>query len=170
MPNTVLKIHMEEANGTATATDEELMQRYALEDTAAFEELFHRHKNSVYAFIRGFAYTGEIRDDLFQNVFIRVAKNRKMYKPVAKFTTWLFTITRSVCIDAMRKNRRNNIISLTPPGMDPQPEEIFHEPASESPSPREKLYNTELQETLWQIIQSLPEAQRKYCCFGKKPT
>ena len=168
MQSTVLKIHVEDTDVITGVTDEELMLRYAQEDTGAFEELFHRHKNSVMAFIRGFASMEEIREDLFQNVFIRVIKSRKMYKPVAKFSTWLFSITRSVCIDAMRKKKRDNVIPLYSSQNRMTEDMDSFEPVSESPTPRETQYHAELQETLWEIIGSLPDSQREVLLLREK--
>ena len=86
--------------------DEELMLRYARGDGTAFEILFRRHQTRVYSFIWRFMGVGSQAEDLFQEVFLRVIRNRKTYRSSARFTTWLYAVTRSVCIDAMRKQKR----------------------------------------------------------------
>ncbi|MFH1744522.1 MAG: sigma-70 family RNA polymerase sigma factor, partial [bacterium] len=87
--------------------DESLMLRYADGDAGAFEALFRRHKGRVYGFIRRFLGGGSSADDLFQEVFLRIARCRNTYRPRARFTTWLYTIVRSVCIDAIRKQKQS---------------------------------------------------------------
>lgn len=84
--------------------DEALMLRYARGDVEAFDLLFARHKRSVLAFIRGYIQAPDQAEDLMQNVFLRVIRNRSRYQATARFTTWLFTIVRSVCIDSDRKS------------------------------------------------------------------
>ena len=139
-------------------TDENLMLMYGEGDTAAFEELYHRHKGSVYAFIRRFITREEMWDDLFQSVFFRVIQNRKNYKVQARFTTWLFTIARSVCIDVVRKRSYRATVSLGGCGEDgPAVEEALHEEGTA----REWLYQAEIREALERILRTLPPEQRE---------
>ncbi len=148
-------------------SDEKLMERYAEGDTNAFEELFRRHKNAVYAFIYHFMKSSENTEDLFQNVFIRIINNRRRYKPKAKFTTWLFTITRSVCIDAMRKNQRANIVPLFQnEGI--MTEKGWNEFIEDQPNPREISHANELESILEDAIRTLPENQREVLLFREK--
>jgi RNA polymerase sigma-70 factor, ECF subfamily len=167
MPVNVVEMHPENQRSVSDATDEELMQRYGLGDIPAFEELFARHKNSVYAFIRGFYPVETAWDDIFQTVFWRILRARKTYKPTAKFTTWLFTVTRSVCIDAMRGARRTNVVSLHRTTED-NPAAGFPEPASVIPNARETMYQTELQEAIMHIVHTLPDDQREILLLREK--
>ncbi|MBD3266525.1 sigma-70 family RNA polymerase sigma factor [bacterium] len=168
MQSHVIEIQPEGSNAIDSATDEDLMQRYALGDTAAFDELFARHKGSVYSFIRGFITKEEMVDDLFQAVFIRLIKARKRYKPKAKFTTWLFTITRSVCIDEMRRTRNKKVISLYPVYDTEQHEQPVPEPRDTTPGPREMLHQTDLQQAIQEIILTLPDKQKEVLLLREK--
>ncbi|MBN1947155.1 MAG: RNA polymerase sigma factor [Bradymonadales bacterium] len=92
--------------------DEDLMLQYASGDLAAFEELLRRHERPVYNFIARYLGDRAAAEDLVQEVFLRVIRTRKRYKKKAKFRTWLFTITRNVCIDRMRSLGRRSEVSL----------------------------------------------------------
>ena len=92
--------------------DEELMTRYASGDARAFEELLRRHERAVFNFIARFLGDRNTAEDLVQEVFIRVIRTADRYKKKAKFRTWLFTITRNICIDRSRQLARRSEVSL----------------------------------------------------------
>ena len=54
-------------------------------------------------------------EDLAQNVFIQVHKSAKRYKASAKFSTWLFTIARNLCLNELRRRARHPADSLYAP-------------------------------------------------------
>ena len=92
--------------------DEELMACYAKGDVAAFEELLRRHEKPVFNFIARYLGDRVAAEDLVQEVFVRVIRTADRYKKKAKFTTWLFTIARNICIDKARYQSRRNEVSL----------------------------------------------------------
>ena len=47
----------------------------------------------------------EEAEDLAQEVFLRVYRNRKKYRPKAKFSTWLFTIANNLALNALRNRQ-----------------------------------------------------------------
>lgn len=139
-------------------TDETLMVRYAQGDPDAFDELFLRHRSSVYAFIQGFIYSQDQWDDLFQAVFLKVVRNRRRYQPSAKFTTWLYAIVRSVCIDAIRSQKRKPVLSLVKDcGGDRQDMSLV----SPEKNPRDEAHNSLVSGVISQAIQQLPDEQRE---------
>ncbi len=170
MQSTVMEQPTDEIKDLPACSDEEVMLRYARGEAEAFEELFHRHKQSVYAFIRLFLTASDSLDDVFQTVFFRLVRNRGRYQPKAKFTTWLFTLTRSACIDAMRKQKSAEIIQLYPARDDDPGAPGIHDFPSPDCSPREESYQREVQAVIEQVIQSLPEAQREVLLLREKTT
>jgi RNA polymerase sigma-70 factor (ECF subfamily) len=92
--------------------DEELMTLYASGEATAFEELLKRHERAVFNFIARFFGDRTAAEDLMQEVFIRVIRTADRYKRKAKFRTWLFTITRNICIDRLRQLSRRSEVSL----------------------------------------------------------
>ncbi len=93
-------------------TDEELMGRYAEGDSQAFDLIMKRHERGLYNFILRSVKRQEIAEELLQEVFIRVIRNASNYTRSAKFTTWLYTIARNICIDRARKHNRRKELSL----------------------------------------------------------
>ena len=51
-------------------------------------------------------------EDIGQQVFLRVWKSAARYEPTAKFTTWLYTITRNLVFNEMRRRKHRPMTSL----------------------------------------------------------
>ena len=92
-------------------TDEELMTRYQQGDEFAFEELYQRHSSKVYGYLAQRLKERSTVDDVFQAAFLKLHRSRGQYNPSFPFLPWLFTICRTVMIDAVRK-RENSIEEL----------------------------------------------------------
>jgi RNA polymerase sigma-70 factor, ECF subfamily len=54
----------------------------------------------------------EEAEDLCQEVFLRIYRARKGYRPRAKFATWLFTIANNLALNHLRRKGRNQSLSL----------------------------------------------------------
>jgi len=82
-----------------------LMTLVQKDDEQAFRQLMDRHQRPILNF---FARMGASThsEDLAQETFIRLWKYRFKYKPVAKFTTFLYTLARHVWLDFLRKKIR----------------------------------------------------------------
>jgi len=84
-------------------TDEELMLAYAAGDLPSFERLFRRHRRPLFTYLRHRVGERAVAEDLFQEVFLRVVRNRRRYRPTGTFRAWLFTITHNVVTDQRRR-------------------------------------------------------------------
>ena len=92
--------------------DEELMIRYGKGDAKSFEILLTRHERGIYNFIYRSTGSAERAEELAQDTFMRVIRTANKYQKKAKFTTWLYTIARNICIDEGRKQSRRHTVSL----------------------------------------------------------
>ena len=95
--------------------DEDLMVMYQKGEVRAFEVLLTRHRKPVYNFILRFVGDKETAEDLLQEAFMRVIKGAEAYKRQAKFTTWLYTIARNLCVDQSRRAKHRKAQSLDAP-------------------------------------------------------
>jgi RNA polymerase sigma-70 factor, ECF subfamily len=93
-------------------SDEDLMFAYAEGDVDAFSVLLKRHERPLYNFILRSCRNPDVADELVQEVFLRVVKSGSSYQKTAKFTTWLYTLARNICIDRARKTSRRVEVSL----------------------------------------------------------
>src|ERR1700722_11688548 len=92
--------------------DAALMLRVKRGDRAAFTELVEKYKQPVMNFIFRTLRDETEAEDLAQNVFLQVYKSRDRYQRTAKFSTWLFTIARNLCLNEIRRRSRHPAESL----------------------------------------------------------
>lgn len=102
----------EEARAKADQEDAELMGRFKKGDAKAFEQLLARHKRGVFNFCLKMLVDRAQAEDAMQEVFLRIVRSAKDWERQAKFTTWLYTIARNHCIDAIRKAGYRKTASL----------------------------------------------------------
>jgi RNA polymerase sigma-70 factor (ECF subfamily) len=136
--------------------DAALMAEVARGDTVAFERLVERHQSLVMGTVGRMLGNNSDVEDVAQQVFIRVWKGAPRYRPTAKFTTWLLTITRNLVFNEARRRKRH-------PGdtLDVHEGEetlVLTEPARHVPD--EELLEAELQRAIESAIRALPEKQR----------
>jgi RNA polymerase sigma-70 factor (ECF subfamily) len=138
---------------------EDLMVRFVNGDEGAFEILVDRHQTSILNLI--YRYIGDRTQarDLAQEVFIRVWKSVRTYKPEAAFTTWIYRIAINLCLNELKSARRRRWFSFGRSDEDPQNtlEETF---ADGSPSPEDLLLAKERDRRISDALQSLPDNQR----------
>jgi len=87
--------------------DYELIRQYLEGDMAAFEELYRRYSSMLYGYIFKKLRSKEPTEEIFQQVFLKIHKNREKYKPELSFKVWLFVICRNTIIDYFRKNKND---------------------------------------------------------------
>jgi RNA polymerase sigma-70 factor (ECF subfamily) len=85
------------------ATDESLMIRYQRGDRHAFTVLVRRHQSALYNFAVRQVGAAPVAEEVVQDAFVRVVQNAAEFKHEARFTTWIYTIVRNLCIDQLRK-------------------------------------------------------------------
>ncbi len=82
-----------------------LMLDVQKDDASAFEELMRRYQGRVFSLLRHLTGQRDQAEDLTQEVFMRVYRARKTYRPGAKFITWLFTIAHNVAMNSLRARK-----------------------------------------------------------------
>lgn len=140
----------------ANEKDVALMLRVKEGDMEAFETLVEIHQSAVIGTVAKMLGGASEAEDIAQQVFIRVWKSAARYKPQAKFTTWLFTITRNLVFNESRRRKRKPTVSVE------EREEEYHITVSdqEASSPSDDLLHSELEKSVDAAIQELPEKQR----------
>lgn len=96
-------------------TDEVLMVSFRDGDSSAFERLVHRHSRGLYNYLLRSVRDPPRAEELLQDVLIRVLRSKHRYQRSAKFTTWMYTIARNLCVDESRRARFRDHESLDAP-------------------------------------------------------
>src|SRR5687767_3284711 len=87
--------------------DAALMLRVREGDTIAFETLVDKYKQPVINLVFRILQDVTEAEDIAQHVFVQVHKNAARYEVTAKFSTWLFTIARNLCLNEIRRRQRH---------------------------------------------------------------
>ena len=137
----------------------ELMLRWRDGDDAAFDALVDRYSGQVYALLTRFlgrSHPG--REDMVQEVFLRILRARDRYEPTARFSTWLYSITLRMCINETERGRSRRTASLDSAARE---DGAVFDPADEgAPAPAELLERGDTVGAVRAAIASLPENQR----------
>lgn len=152
---------MEETQDTNPAgqerdVDHELMVRIAQGDHRAFRELVEKHQHAIVGTVTKMLGNASDSEDIAQQVFIRVWKHAKRYKPDNKFTTYLYTITRNLVYNESRRRSRKKTVSSDQLADDYH----FETAADASARPDSELLESELRKAVDAAIRNLPENQR----------
>lgn len=142
--------------------DEALMLAYRDGDGAAFAVLYGRWRSRLYRYLAHQA--GEVVDELFQDVWLRVVGARGHYEAAAKFSTWLFRIAHNRLVDHHRARGRSIVeLSASPPadpGDEGESDPVDDLPAPEQDSPQAMLERRQAARHILDCLAALPLPQR----------
>jgi len=147
-------------------SDEELMVKVKENgDERSFELLVQKHRKSILNFVYRFLGSREIAEDLSQEVFLRLWASAGNYLPIAKFTTFLYTIARNLCLNALAKSRNSppiqsfgEINAGTPGARGGVP--VQNSISDPSGSPEQDSLNKELGEKIMEAVGKLSPEHR----------
>lgn len=143
----------------AQMSDEDLMEQFQAGTVDAFNLLVERYSERLMRYLYGFL--GDLRrcEDLLQETFLRVHRNRHSYQRIAKFSTWLYTIAGNLARSEYRKQKRRRLYPLQSVNRDN--EEFEMEIPDESFSPdvhTEQMYQ---EAYIQQALKEIPETFRE---------
>ena len=143
-------------------TNEALMCRVATGDRHAFETLVYRHQRPVLNFIFRFLADTAEAEDLTQEVFLRVWKAARTYRPDARFTTWLYRIATNLCINKQRALRVRKWLTVSG-SREPQPnseDPFVFDGGAAMATAEDQLLDAEQSRQLLRALNDLPAGQR----------
>src|SRR5580704_12769426 len=96
--------------------EDKLIERATANDTAAFRELYNRHRVDVARLVyRMLGGRGDL-EDVIQEVFVQVHKSLKDFRGQSKFSTWLHRVTVNVVLMHRRAARSRPMFAEEPVG------------------------------------------------------
>jgi RNA polymerase sigma-70 factor (ECF subfamily) len=87
-------------------SDKELMEKVKSEDTSAFSVLVDRYKVRLLNLVCRLLPNKDEAEDILQETFLRVYRERQSYDPTYAFSTWIYTITLNLCRNELKKRKR----------------------------------------------------------------
>ncbi|MBX3186872.1 MAG: RNA polymerase sigma factor [Labilithrix sp.] len=142
--------------------DETLMLRYQQGDRSAFVALVRRHQGALFNFALRQVRVPQVAEDVVQEAFVRVVQNAPDFKHEARFTTWVYTITRNLCIDHLRKRALRKHPSLDEQrGEEGEGPTLGEQTADPRASVEREATGTELKARIARAVDTLPDEQRE---------
>ncbi|WP_342374661.1 RNA polymerase sigma factor [Myxococcus stipitatus] len=145
-------------------SDERLMLAFQAGDARAFEALVRRHRTPVFNFILRFVGQRARAEDVLQETWLKVVRSAGEYQAKARFTTWVYTIARNLCVDSARKESYRQAASLESPVKGENGEEgraLSDALPDSGASPERGAFNARLRPLLERALAALPEEQRE---------
>ncbi|WP_326491785.1 RNA polymerase sigma factor [Myxococcus stipitatus] len=145
-------------------SDERLMLAFQAGDARAFEVLVRRHRTPVFNFILRFVGHRARAEDVLQETWLKVVRSAGEYQAKARFTTWVYTIARNLCVDSARKESYRQAASLEAPvnGADAEDGRALGEALPDAgASPERGAHNARLRPLLERALAGLPDEQRE---------
>lgn len=96
--------------------DVKLMLQVRDDVPGAFEVLVRNYQARLLGVMTHLVGQRDEAEDLTQEVFLRIFKARKGYRPRAKFSTWLFTIANNLALNHLRGKGRHPTVALDDKG------------------------------------------------------
>jgi RNA polymerase sigma-70 factor (ECF subfamily) len=133
-------------------------------DARAFATLVQRHRGPVYNFILRYVGHRQRAEDVLQETWLKVVRSSSEWQPKARFTTWVYTIARNLCVDSARKESFRKTDSLDAPASNDESDgrtkgELVADPKGQTPD--RAAHNTRLRPLIEQALLSLPSEQRE---------
>jgi RNA polymerase sigma-70 factor (ECF subfamily) len=145
-----------------------LMLRVRADEAGAFEELVRRYQHRLLGLMHHLVGDAQEAEDLVQEVYLRVYRARKTYRPEAFCDAWLFTIAENVARNRLRTRRRKPVLVLDAHDsgpLGPRPaERLVKDPGT---GPQQKLDRKELAAVVRQALDGLHERQRLAVVLNK---
>jgi RNA polymerase sigma-70 factor (ECF subfamily) len=128
----------------------EWMRRYQRGDGEVLADLYREVAPGMLNYLYRFVHDRAVAEDLLQEVFLRVHRVRRTYRPDSPVRPWLYAIARYVAIDALRKRGRRREVAY---------EEAFV--SAEGPDAEDRSETSQSIEEVEHALARLPAGQRE---------
>ncbi len=140
---------------TETPSDEAIVARLVVNDTEHFPVLVRRYRTRVYGVVMRATGRAADADDLFQETWIRVARNARSFDPSRPFAAWVRQIATHVAVDWIRARVTRS--ALATPATDDSTDHV----ASLRPSPADAITTDQQRARVAAALVALPERMRE---------
>ncbi len=131
--------------------ERQLLLRHRQGDATAFAELVQLYRSAIYGYLVRCGVPEGERDDLFQEIFLRVHRSAMRYEASRPLHPWIFTIVANTVRNYWRSQRVRELVSGEPP----------IEVVEEAPLGSKVAENRQTIAFLERRIAELPTAQRE---------
>lgn len=134
-----------------TFNQDKIIAELANDNQSAIEDLFNHYYPRLYNFSKSFLKFDEGIDDILQEVFLKIWRNRKNIKSSDTLNSYIFTITKNLLLNELRSRLSNQKMK----------ENLFKVSVAEEYLPFEKIEYEELKKKIAEFIEELPDKQKE---------
>ena len=142
-----------------------LMLAWKAGDEAAFDRIVELYSDKLWALLTRFLGARPQREDLVQEVFLRLVKSKDRYEPTARFSTYLFRIAFNLAVNmgAKASERRTERLAQGENQTDP----LMYMADAAAQEPFLDLERADTVRAVRAAIAALPEQQRMALVLAK---
>ncbi len=138
-----------------SAFDDSTLAKWVVEgDSVAFDNLFTRHRDMIYAMLLKFTGNSDDVEDLMQEAFMKAYLKIGMYDPKYDFGAWIYTIARNTFVD-FNRSRKSNALNSQNITIDNS-----NTSQTSAPTPEDYIINAQQRAQIERYIAMLPEDYR----------
>lgn len=134
-----------------TRTDQQLIDEFLNGNEQGFNELVRRYQEKVYRVARRMMGDHDEADDVVQEVFIKLYQAVKEFRGESSVYTWLYRITTNAALNALRKKKVREYISI---------DDAAQQIESDVTPPDQAAEEKERKSAIEKAVASLPRKQR----------
>jgi RNA polymerase sigma-70 factor (ECF subfamily) len=142
----------------SSADDATLVLAAQKGDTEAFEELVARHRDKIYARAWSMVRNEDEAVDLSQEAWVKGWQRLKQFHSESSFGTWITRIVINLCLDELRKRKRQRVDSLQE--MDEESGGVERQMPAVIVNPTERLERGELRQRIDRAMGQLSHEHR----------
>jgi RNA polymerase sigma-70 factor (ECF subfamily) len=139
--------------------DVQRMLQFQKGERAAFEALFEKYHRPILNFCFRFLGNPHDAEDITQDTFLQVYQAAPRYQPLTKFSTWLYTIAKNLCLNRLREGQMEAVAEINRLA-DTEESLLEEQIMSNNPGPDQQVEEKEITEIVQKAIRELPAILR----------
>ena len=140
-------------------SDEALMLQLQTGDLRSFDTLVKRWEKPLLNYCYRMVNDIALAEDLRQEVFLRIYRSAKKYRPTAQFSTWMYRIATNLCLDTLAKQQRRKETPIAA-YLESESESLDEKLVDPSDTPDAAVVKKETESRVRSVLVRLPEDQR----------
>ncbi|MFN0158265.1 MAG: sigma-70 family RNA polymerase sigma factor [Bacteroidota bacterium] len=135
-------------------SDEELIAEFQKGNETAFNLIVGRFKNPLTNFVYRFVGDWDDSNDVVQETLVRVYRNKHSYKPVARFSTWIYTIATNLAKTQLRRRKRRGVLFWG--GSEDENKDVLFDVPDEESRTDQRVESSLQEERIQKALDALP--------------
>ncbi len=140
-------------------SDQTLMLQLQAGDLRSFDTLVKRWEKQLLNYCYRMVNDIALAEDLRQEIFLRIYRSAKTYRPTAQFSTWMYRIATNLCLDTLAKQQRRKETPIAA-YLESESEGVDERLIDPSDAPDTVVVKKETETRVRSALARLPEDQR----------